>query len=325
MPRLGCQFHWRNHGYGSFDDLLATFSAEKRKKVKRERRRVVEAGVASAACAAMRSRTPSGRIFHRLYEDTFDKRGGMPTLTLPFFREIGRTMGEQLLLVLAEHEGDRHRRRRLLPDGLAQPLRPPLGLLKGLPQPALRGLLLSGPGSLHRARTDSLRARRPGRAQGGARLPADPHLVRALDRRRAISPAHRRLSSTTRSTAWKTTSPRCSNTAPTRRSSLIRRPARTMPYLLAPNDPSASLPGRQRGPDRTGRAARHRRRPRHQALGQRLSPGHLPLVQRRRPHPLVVAGPAHRAGSEATPHLPQPAQVAAQAGSASPWTATSRP
>jgi predicted N-acyltransferase len=44
-------------------------------------------------------------LFHQLYEDTFDKRGGLPTLSLPFFREIGETMGEQLLLVLAEHGG----------------------------------------------------------------------------------------------------------------------------------------------------------------------------------------------------------------------------
>ena len=106
MPRLGCQFHWHNQGYGSFDDLLSAFSAEKRKKVRRERRRVAEAGV---TIRRMRGDAVSDRewaVFHRLYEDTFDKRGGIPTLTLPFFREIGRTMGDQLLLVLAEHGGE---------------------------------------------------------------------------------------------------------------------------------------------------------------------------------------------------------------------------
>jgi hypothetical protein len=105
MPRLGCQFHWRNQGYGSFDDLLASFSAEKRKKVRRERRRVAEAGVAIRRVRGDAVSDDEWAVFHRLYEDTFDKRGGIPTLTLPFFREIGRTMGEQLLLVLAEHGG----------------------------------------------------------------------------------------------------------------------------------------------------------------------------------------------------------------------------
>ncbi len=43
--RRDCQFHWFNHGYESFDAFLATFTAEKRKKAKRERRRVAEAGI----------------------------------------------------------------------------------------------------------------------------------------------------------------------------------------------------------------------------------------------------------------------------------------
>ena len=43
--RRDCQFHWYNRGYESFDDFLATFTAEKRKKAKRERRRVAEAGI----------------------------------------------------------------------------------------------------------------------------------------------------------------------------------------------------------------------------------------------------------------------------------------
>ncbi len=43
--RRDCQFHWFNHGYDSFEGFLATFTAEKRKKAKRERRRVAEAGI----------------------------------------------------------------------------------------------------------------------------------------------------------------------------------------------------------------------------------------------------------------------------------------
>lgn len=35
MRRMGCQFHWRNRGYGSFDDLLGAMTAEKRKKIRR--------------------------------------------------------------------------------------------------------------------------------------------------------------------------------------------------------------------------------------------------------------------------------------------------
>ncbi len=101
MRRVGCQFHWSNPGYASFDDFLSTFTAEKRKKVKRERRRVQEAGIRIRLVPGYEATEAEWVTFHRLYEDTFDKRGGIPTLSLPFFQEIGETMGRQLLLVLA--------------------------------------------------------------------------------------------------------------------------------------------------------------------------------------------------------------------------------
>lgn len=103
MRRVGCQFHWSNAGYDSFDDFLATFSAEKRKKVKRERRRVREAGVTVRRVRGDMATESEWATFHRLYRDTFDKRGGIPTLTLPFFLDIAQTMGRSLLLVLAYH------------------------------------------------------------------------------------------------------------------------------------------------------------------------------------------------------------------------------
>ena len=103
MRRVGCQFHWSNPGYASFADFLDTFTAEKRKKVKRERRRVQESGVTIRRIPGNRVTESEWATFHRLYRDTFDKRGGIPTLTLPFFQEIGQTMGASLLLVLAYH------------------------------------------------------------------------------------------------------------------------------------------------------------------------------------------------------------------------------
>lgn len=101
LRRLGCQFHWHNDGYADFDDFLATFSAEKRKKIKRERRRVAEAGIRFEHRLGDEASDEEWATFHRLYCGTFDKRGGIPTLSLPFFRDIARTMGDRLLLVLA--------------------------------------------------------------------------------------------------------------------------------------------------------------------------------------------------------------------------------
>ncbi len=106
LRRVGCQFHWHNRGYSTFEDYLGTFTAEKRKKVKRERRRVVESGVRIRRIPGNAVTEAEWATFHRLYCDTFDKRGGIPTFSLPFFQAIGETMGESLLLVLAEYGND---------------------------------------------------------------------------------------------------------------------------------------------------------------------------------------------------------------------------
>ncbi len=105
LARTDCQFHWRNRGYRDFDDFLAVFRAERRKKVRRERRRVAEAGVEVRVVHGAEVSDAQWALFHRLYEDTFHRHGGPPTLSAAFFREIGRTLGDRVVLMLAAHGG----------------------------------------------------------------------------------------------------------------------------------------------------------------------------------------------------------------------------
>ncbi|HKK14707.1 MAG TPA: GNAT family N-acetyltransferase [Gammaproteobacteria bacterium] len=106
MLRLGCQFHWHNAGYRDFDDFLDTFSAQKRKKLRRERRRVGEAGVELRIIHGDDADEATLRTAHHFYHSTFDRKWGIPTLNLGFFTEVARTMGSRLVLVLA-YENDR--------------------------------------------------------------------------------------------------------------------------------------------------------------------------------------------------------------------------
>ena len=85
---------------------MAELTAAKRKKIKRERRRVREAGIEFRVLRGGDVREAQWTLFHDLYRGTFDKRGGIPTLSLGFFREIARTMGDNLLLVLAYRHGE---------------------------------------------------------------------------------------------------------------------------------------------------------------------------------------------------------------------------
>jgi hypothetical protein len=105
MRRTGCQFHWHNQGYRDFDDFLAQLTAEKRKKIKRERRFVREAGIEIEVLNGRQISAEQWEIFHRFYSSTFLKRGGIASLTLGFFQEIGQTMADNVVLVLAKHQG----------------------------------------------------------------------------------------------------------------------------------------------------------------------------------------------------------------------------
>jgi predicted N-acyltransferase len=105
LRRAGTQFHWFNRGYRDFDDFLDGFTAEKRKKLKRERRRVREQGVSLELHEGRDIGDAEWAAFHRFYAGTFDKRGGYATLSDAFFRSLSETMPGQVVLVMARHEG----------------------------------------------------------------------------------------------------------------------------------------------------------------------------------------------------------------------------
>lgn len=106
LRRLDCQYHWRNPGYRDFADFLDTLTAKRRKNIKRERRLVQEAGLTLETSPGHAVSEARWRTFHAFYRSTFERLGGVPTLTLPFFQEIGATLGDQVVLTLA-HAGGR--------------------------------------------------------------------------------------------------------------------------------------------------------------------------------------------------------------------------
>jgi hypothetical protein len=106
LPRLDCQFHWHNLGYGSFDDFLDGFTADKRKKVRRERRRVAEAGI---ECRTLNGRELDAETLatvYRLHALTFARYGNAPYLNLEFFHAIARRMPDALVVELATRHGE---------------------------------------------------------------------------------------------------------------------------------------------------------------------------------------------------------------------------
>lgn len=106
MPRVDCQFHWANRGYATFDDFLGTFTAEKRKKAKRERRRVLEAGIEFEMLRGAELSAADWRTVHALHASTFHRHGHDPYLNLAMFTTLSRVLPDALHVLLARRHGD---------------------------------------------------------------------------------------------------------------------------------------------------------------------------------------------------------------------------
>jgi predicted N-acyltransferase len=105
LLRRDCQFHWSNRGYASFEDYLESFTAEKRKKARRERRRVAESGVRFETRFGGELDAPLLERIYALHRDTFLRHGHEPYLTPEFFAEIARRLPESLMVKLAVYGG----------------------------------------------------------------------------------------------------------------------------------------------------------------------------------------------------------------------------
>ena len=99
--RQACQFHWENRNYTSFEDYLSFFTARKRKMVRKERQRALNAGLDICWYRGDEADEGAWNSMYGFYCQTFEEKGGFATLTREFFREIAQTMGQQIHFVLA--------------------------------------------------------------------------------------------------------------------------------------------------------------------------------------------------------------------------------
>ncbi len=103
--RDGEQFHFINEGYRDFDDFLSSLSARKRKAIKRERREALGDDIEIDLLTGSDIRASHWDAFFAFYMDTGARKWGRPYLTRAFFDEIGATMADRILLVMARRAG----------------------------------------------------------------------------------------------------------------------------------------------------------------------------------------------------------------------------
>jgi predicted N-acyltransferase len=104
LERKGCQFHWRNDGYADFDDFLSRFSSQKRKKVKRERRRITEAGIRFEHIKGDAMTAADWDAVYEFYSHTFFRRGRAPYLNRQFFDCVSAALPDNVLVILARYD-----------------------------------------------------------------------------------------------------------------------------------------------------------------------------------------------------------------------------
>jgi len=101
LQRNGVQFRWNNENFTDFEDFLKTLSHDKRKKIHQERKKVAASGVVCKRFKGADITAEQWRFFYECYENTYLEHHSTPYLTSAFFEEIGQTMPQNILLVLA--------------------------------------------------------------------------------------------------------------------------------------------------------------------------------------------------------------------------------
>lgn len=105
LQRNGVQFSWQNDNFSDFDDFLSVLSHDKRKKIRQERKKVAASGVVCKRIKGAEVTQEQWDFFYQCYQNTYLEHRSTPYLTPEFFYEIGRTMPQNILLILAYVDG----------------------------------------------------------------------------------------------------------------------------------------------------------------------------------------------------------------------------
>ena len=105
LQRTDQQFHWRNEGYSSFEDFLASLNSRHRKAIRRERRDALANGITIHVLTGNDLTEEAWDAFFRFYMETGSRKWGRPYLTRPFYSMIGESMSRDIALIMARRDG----------------------------------------------------------------------------------------------------------------------------------------------------------------------------------------------------------------------------
>ncbi len=105
--RTSVQFEWFNRHYSSFANYLQHFNSRKRKSVKKERAKIIDAGVRVIRLHGKALTRKHMQFFYSCYKQTYLKRSGHEGyLTQAFFQQIFDDLHDNLMIVMACKEDE---------------------------------------------------------------------------------------------------------------------------------------------------------------------------------------------------------------------------
>ncbi len=104
LQRTDQQFHWRNEGYDTFEDFLATLASRHRKAIRRERRDALANGITIHVLTGSELTEEIWDAFFEFYMETGSRKWGRPYLTRSFYSLIGENMSKNVALIMARRD-----------------------------------------------------------------------------------------------------------------------------------------------------------------------------------------------------------------------------
>jgi predicted N-acyltransferase len=101
MLRDSVQFHWHNTGYQDFEGFLAALTMKRRKNIRRERAAVASHQISYRHIPGVIATTEDWAFFYRCYENTYIEHRSSPYLTEECIQLLGKSMPENLHLIIA--------------------------------------------------------------------------------------------------------------------------------------------------------------------------------------------------------------------------------
>lgn len=105
LIRHDVQFQWQNCSYPDFKGFLATMTSRKRKKIARERRRVVEKGIDFKIISGKQITSVNMERMYEFYLRTIMRHGSQAYLSREFFLLLAERMADNIVLIEAHLQG----------------------------------------------------------------------------------------------------------------------------------------------------------------------------------------------------------------------------